>query len=202
MTGAGKTSLLTMLAAGLAAFSYALAGQSGNKGGSVGENKVATRTENRATQCNQYVSFRFGYSACIPSGWRELDPGADPTDLVNFLPDRRARGVVIPSSGASITVIGPWRADIRNLEGWVESDAARETSRQTLDLCCRSGTSLKVVETTSVAMADKPAMLCVSDYFWAGQKPFKGFLTFWEGDPNRARYTKTLHDMILSLKVR
>jgi len=202
MKGARKAHFIAVLAAGLAAFSSALAGQSGTKSGGVVENKVVTRTENRATRCNQYISFRYGYSACIPSGWRGLDPGADPPDFVNFPPEHRETAVVIPSGGASMKVIGPLRASIHDVDSWVESDAVRETSIQTLQVCCRLGKSLRIVETTGQETAVKPLMLSVNDYFMVGGKPFLGFVLFWEGDPGRDRYIKTLHELILTLKVR
>ena len=180
----------------------ALAGQSGSKGGSVADNKLVTRTGNRATQCNQHVSFRYGYSACIPPGWQELDSGADPPDLVNFPLERRETAVVIPSGGVSMKVIGPLRASIHDVDSWVDSDAVRETSMQTLQVCCRLGKSIKVVETTGQEKAVKPLMLSVNDYFMVGGRPFLAFVLFWEGDPGRDRYIKTLHEMILTLKVR
>jgi hypothetical protein len=108
---------------------------------------------------------------------------------------------VIPSGGASITIVGPIQENINSLDSWLDSNKRYEESRRSIQLCCSSGRQVNVVETTGSATVVEPIMKGVNDYFTAGGRPFLGILLFWEGDPNSKRYIQVLHEMILTLQV-
>jgi hypothetical protein len=161
------------------------------------------KTVKAATEkCRRYVSRHFLYSVCIPNAWQLLDPSPDPADIVNFPPARREHAVVIPSGGASITIVGPIDETIDSVDKWLAYNKrfGLGDSRRTIKLRGSSVRQVEVVETMGTADKVAPIMRSVNDYFTAGGRPFMGALLFWDDDPDSKRYIQILHEMILTLE--
>ncbi len=61
------------------------------------------------------------FSVQYPSSWQPLDQEPEALDIVNFPPDQRLRGVILPEGGARINV-GRRPNNIANVENWIQAD--------------------------------------------------------------------------------
>lgn len=140
------------------------------------------------------------FSAVCPTGWRRLNPGDSAFSIVNFSPERRVRGLIIPGDGALIAVI-PMAKNHKTLDDWIQSDMrfASEVTRRSIVLQSTAGKGvLSIIEVDSV-IDDGDRIKRVGLYFKIDDSIFRAELTCWEKDKKLLEYTETLRIVVESM---
>jgi hypothetical protein len=124
--------------------------------------------------------------------------------LANFAASESVHGVVIPRSGARVTVM-PASADIRDKESWIKKDLDHETELNRREI--PKSQSRQSCETLTEVVWEwevgpnsffrETAYYCV-----ASGRLFRIRLTFWKGNPQQNDLQTTAIQIAESLRVR
>jgi len=143
------------------------------------------------------------YTITYPTSWHLLDDTIDTLTIVNFPPDRRVKGVVMPPSGAGITVV-PAPPGIAGISAWEEKDLLGSTplNRQRISAKGRTtGACSQLVQTEWESEEGPDTYSHQTVYYCAsGNRLYRVELSNWRGNPNQTQLQKTALRMVLSLR--
>ena len=153
-----------------------------------------------------FVSESFHYSVQYPVGWYYA--GIDQQFEIHSFPSEKAeRGIVIPTSGADISITVPSQLVLNGLTSpaTIEEFAQFHTRRQRIvaqkNLVIRdSARELSVTEVRTRCCGSKPLLYNVQWYFQIDGHLFNASLGYRDGDENAASFQHVLEQIVLSLK--
>jgi hypothetical protein len=168
---------------------------------------MSCSAQNAVTQgWSTYENSRYKFAVQYPSSWRGgRAPDSPGLFISNFPASEEVRGVVIPRTGAQITVL-PAPEDIRNKESWIKRDLAGEKELLRREIPVAKESTGKCSELTQVTweweVGPKTYFTETAYYCSAANRLFRIRLTHWKDNPRNEELQSTALEMAKTLTVR
>lgn len=157
-----------------------------------------------------FTSDKYHFSVAYPSSWHDLNHETDILEIFNFPSSEKAKGVVIPRSGAGITVVPAMIAHpkdaINTISDWIEKDlvGANMISRRDVKaLTEEAGACTELVEVQTEAEEGPNAYTRATSYYCTTHAGlYRVELTNWRGNPKQSQLQAIARKIVLSLRSR
>ena len=147
---------------------------------------------------HEFVSGKGGYVAYYPGSWHVLEPSLPTLYISSFRPSEAVTAVIVPDHGATIGVAPP-PAGVTSIAQWITRDRAVTPVLSEKSFTLPRPGPNPPLRVTEVAFEPVEGPGTVSWYFDLSGHLLVANLSYWNGDPNAARFRQVLRDIVRTI---
>lgn len=153
-------------------------------------------------QSNTFSSAKYHFRVQYPESWHPVDHTIQVLNIINFPSAKRVQGVVIPRTGAMITVV-PAPAGATSVERWIAKDTvdSKLLGKRDIEVPRQASGCTRLVEARWRFEQGPGAYTYETAYYCStGAKLFRVELSNWDGNPAQRELQAIALNVALSLR--